>query len=253
MTEIIPAFRGRTLVGAGQRDRPTAHLIKFLAIYPGGAVAGRYDRKDRLYQQAKEEGYRSRAAYKLLELDAKLRILRAGAKVVDLGSFPGGWLQVAKKAVGPKGIVIGVDLRPLEPFSPEETAGRGLPIVIEGDIGDPNVREAMLAHLGGKADVVLSDMSPRLTGIRFGDVARSAEVVELALAFAEDALRPGGTFIAKIFPGNETDLLVRAAKKSFESLGRQVLKSTRQTSTEIYVVGRGFRPAPQAELPPPGR
>lgn len=207
-----------------------------------------YDRKDRLYRQAKEEGFRSRAAYKLRELDEKFRFLRPGAAVVDLGSFPGGWLQVAQQLVGPKGKVVGVDLRPLEPFSAQECAGKGIPVVLQGDLRSVEIQEEILRLTGRPADVVISDLSPQLTGIKFGDAARSAELVELGFDFAERVLRQGGTFVAKIFPGPESDQLGQRMRKRFANLTRHCLKSSRQTSNEFYFVGRGFHGAP-ASIP----
>lgn len=207
-----------------------------------------YDRKDKLYRQAKEEGYRSRAAYKLMELDKKFRFLRPGAAVVDLGSFPGGWLQVAQQLVGPKGKVVGVDLRPLVPFTAQETLGKGFPVVVQGDLGKADIREEILRLLGKPADTVISDLSPQLTGIRFGDAARSAELVQLGFDFSQQVLRPGGTFVAKIFPGPESDELGQLMRKRFANLTRHCLKSSRQTSNEFYFVGRGFA-GPDASIP----
>lgn len=198
-----------------------------------------YDRKDKLYQQAKAEGYRSRAAYKLQELDKKYGFLKSGNKVLDLGCFPGGWLQVAAERVGKGGRVVGVDLREVEPFG---AGTKGCyPQVVVGDLTEEGVQDQLLALAEGPVDLILSDMSPQLTGIRFADVARSAELVELAFAVTEKMLKKGGNFVAKIFPGPEADEIFKRMQPTFEKLSRHCLKSSRTTSNEFYVVGRGFR------------
>jgi len=200
-----------------------------------------YNRKDHLYKKAKEEGYRSRAAYKLSELNDKLPFLSRGAKVLELGCFPGGWLQVAAEKVGPKGLVVGVDLRPIAPFQRKEfpkTLSIRPPKSVEGDLRDPKVVEQLAAF--GRYDVVLSDMSPQLSGVTAHDNARVAELFELALSVASNLLKPGGTFVAKEFPSPEIDEIFQRYKSQYEKLDRTRLKSTRSTSNELYVVGRGF-------------
>lgn len=201
--------------------------------------SGSYDRKDRLYQQAKAEGYRSRAAYKLQELDKKYSFLKRGYTVLDLGCFPGGWLQVAAEKVGSGGRVVGVDLREVEPFPVHAKGCR--PQVVVGDLTEVGVQDRLLELAEGPVDLILSDMSPQLTGIRFADVARSAELVELAFAVTEKMLKKGGNFVAKIFPGPEADEIFKRMQPTFEKLSRHCLKSSRTTSNEFYVVGRGFR------------
>ncbi len=212
-------------------------------------MAGVYQRKDKLYKQAKAEGYRSRAAYKLLELNNKLKVLRPGMTVIDLGAAPGGWLQVAARLVGPKGTVIGIDLEPITEFGEGELGTKSCrPQLIVGDMLVPEVQQqlrAMLKQACGveTADVVLSDMSPKLTGVRFGDVARCAELVEMVFQFAIDGgiLKPKGSIIAKIFPGPEADQIFMSRKKGFAKMTRENLDSSRNTSTEIYLVGRGYQ------------
>lgn len=200
-------------------------------------MSGNYDRKDHLYQRAKDEGYRSRAAFKLLELDKKYGLLKAGAKVLDLGCWPGGWLQVAAKQVGSSGIVVGIDLVAIEPLNAANV------IAIAGDAReDQNIRQA-LRHAPGGFDILLSDMSPKLSGIKEADQAGTVACAELALWAATQLLRKGGAFVCKVFKGNETEQFYRAARPQFDKLVRSELDATRKTSNEFYLIGFGFKGA----------
>lgn len=192
-----------------------------------------YQRKDRFYRKAKAEGLRSRAAFKLEELDR--RLLAPGDRVLDLGCWPGGWLQVAARRVGERGRVVGVDLRPVDP---------GLPgvRVINGDVCAETTLAEVARALDGPADVVLSDMSPQLTGIRDRDEARSAELVRAALIAAERFLRPGGTFVCKVFMNAEYQALREEIRRRFDEVSATRSIATRKGSAELYVVARGFRP-----------
>lgn len=210
-----------------------------------GGVAT-YERKDAAYRRAKEEGYRSRAAYKLVEIDDQARLLRPGARVVDLGCWPGAWTQVAARRVGPSGRVVGVDL--------VETGELGLPgaTTLQGDVREPAVRERVLAALGGPADVVLSDLAPKLSGIAATDAARHAELVEAAIDAALALLRPGGALLVKLFMDPEYEGLVRRLRASFAAVKTRRPPSTRKGSAEIYAVAREPRcpqpgPAPGVE------
>jgi 23S rRNA (uridine2552-2'-O)-methyltransferase len=200
-----------------------------------------YNRKDHFYREAKREGLRSRAAYKLLELNDKIKLLRPGQKILELGCFPGGWLQVAAQIVGPKGLVVGVDLTESPPFCreefPKELSIRP-PRTLVGDARDPEIQR-QLKDLG-PYDVLLSDMSPKLSGITARDQAGVAELFELALSLCSLFLKPGGSFVAKEFPSPEVDELFKAYRSRFEKLGRTRLKATRNTSNELYVIGRGY-------------
>lgn len=197
----------------------------------------RYNRKDALYQRAKDEGFRSRAAYKLKELNKKYKFLRPGARVVELGAWPGGWLQVIAQEIGPTGVGIGVDLVPIESL--------GLPQVISvtGDLRDEGVQNEIVTHSGGLLDAVLSDMSPKLTGIREADAMQTVACAELAFHIAEKLLRPAGIFVTKVFKSNEADQFVKMIRPRFNQLQREELDATRATSNEYYVVGIGFRGA----------
>lgn len=184
---------------------------------------------DPFVRKAKEQGYRSRAAFKLLELNEKERFLKPGALVVDLGAAPGGWSQVAAGRVKPGGRVLAIDLLPIAPIT-------GV-TVLKGDFRDATLSAA----LGGrKADVVLSDVSPNISGIAGVDQARALELGLAALDFCTKNLRPEGVFVAKAFQGEAFDELLSALKREFSKV--KVIKPTasRGESTETYVVSRGL-------------
>lgn len=204
-------------------------------------MSSQYNRKDHFYLRAKDEGYRSRAAYKLIELNQKYKLLRPGMRVVDLGAFPGGWMQVALSCVGVRGLVAGVDVKPIAPLAVVVNGKDLSPHVIQGDFTEEEIKQQLRATLGGSADVVLSDMSPSLTGLRFGDTVRCAELVRAALLFAREVLVPGGAIILKAFPGHEVDVEIKEFSKDYAQAGRTRLKSTRTSSDELYFIGRGFQ------------
>lgn len=194
------------------------------------------DRKsDYYYRKAKKMSYRSRAAFKLKQMDAKLHIFRDGDRVVDLGAAPGGWLQVALESVGPKGTVVGVDLQTIPPIEGVET--------IRGDLREEEIVNRLLNLLDGNADVVLSDMSPNISGSYSMDHARSVGLVEIALEIARKVLTPGGTFVAKVFQGDLLDQLRKEVAASFREVKLHSPKASRASSSEIYIVARGFQPA----------
>ena len=180
---------------------------------------------------AKAKGYRSRAAFKLAELDDKLRLIRRGAAVIDLGSAPGGWLQVLLERGA--GRVAGVDLLPVDPAPPAE--------LIEGDFTDAAVAARLAALVGGAADLIVSDMAPNTTGHRKTDHLRIIGLIEAAAAFAADTLKPGGAFVAKAFQGGETATVTAELKRSFESVRTVKPKASRAESSEVYLVATGFR------------
>ena len=205
---------------------------------------GNYNRKDHFYQQAKAEGYRSRAAYKLMELDSKYKLLKSGQRVVDLGCAPGGWVQVVAPCLGENGIVIGIDRLETKAFTQQDfRAGKSIAqvTILTGDITDSAIQQQVIDQAGGKVDLVLSDMSPDLTGVYFQDAARSAELVEIAFDVASRLLVPGGNIVTKIFPGSEADELFNQVRKFYNKVSRVSLKSTRKTSKEFYFVGQGFK------------
>lgn len=195
-------------------------------------VSSKYNRKDHLYQKAKEAGYRSRAAYKLKEIQAAYKIIQNGNSVLDVGAWPGGWCQVALEYVGPTGSVWGIDLAALDPIDDPRCH------LITGDARD---LETLLPTPAPRFDCVISDMSPKLTGIREADQAGIVACAELALWVAQQFLKPGGNFVVKVFKGNEVETFVKSARPMFNKLVRSELDSTRTTSNEFYVIGLGFK------------
>ena len=155
--------------------------------------------------------------------------------MVDLGSAPGGWLQVASRLTGPAGRVLGVDIQPIEPFKEENI------LIIRGDVTSEECQEKITGLLGSRVDCVLSDLSPRLSGIRDADVRRSADLVRSALQVACRLLRPGGNFLVKTFVGEELKALSLELERHFRSLQRTRPESTRKGSSEIYLCAQGFR------------
>jgi 23S rRNA (uridine2552-2'-O)-methyltransferase len=203
----------------------------------------RYQHKDRFYRQAKEEGYRSRAAYKLLELNKRLRLFSRGMKVLDLGCSPGGWMQVAAAQVGPTGRVVGVDLEEIPPLGEPQVQA------LAGDIRDPAVLAGLEQALGGPADLVLSDMAPDTSGVHFADHTRSVELVRAALIVAERLLKFSGTLVAKVFDGEELPALVQEIRKHFAKVQHVRPEATRKGSREVYLVATGKK-APSEDRRP---
>ena len=183
--------------------------------------------------EAQRLGYRSRAAFKLIELDDRFRLLRPGRRVVDLGCAPGGWTQVAVERVGARGAVVGVDLA--------ETAPIARAAIMQADIQDAAVAAAIKAELGGSADVVLSDMAPSTTGHAATDHPRIVALAEAAFAVASEILKPGGTFVAKVFQGGAEGPLLAQFKRAFSELRHAKPPASRAQSAETYVVAKGFR------------
>ena len=192
--------------------------------------------------QAKREGYRSRAAYKLIELDDKYHFLKGGMTVVDLGAAPGGWSQIAARRVGAvngKGKVIAIDLLEMP-----EIAGVSF---AQLDFLDQDAPEKLIAMMGGRADVVMSDMAANTTGHRKTDQLRIVGLVETAAAFAAEVLNPGGAFLAKVFQsGADTELLAQL-KRDFAAVKHVKPAASRQDSAERYVLATGFRGGSRAE------
>ena len=189
---------------------------------------------DAYVQRAKAEGYRSRAAFKLLEIDEKDHLLRSGMTVVDLGAAPGSWSQLAVARAGAKGKVIALDLLPVEPMP-------GLHF-IQGDFTEDGVLAELEAVLEGAAvDLVLSDMAPNMSGIELTDQARSMYLAELALDFAVRHLKPGGKFVVKVFQGPGFMEFRQAAQQHFQSLQLRKPKASRDRSPELYLVGAGCK------------
>lgn len=191
--------------------------------------------KDSYVKQSQQDGYRSRASYKLLELDDKDRLFRSGQVVVDLGAAPGGWSQVAAERVGDQGRVLASDILTMDALAGVE--------FIQGDFTEETVLNELLAALGEqKADLVISDMAPNMSGVAAVDQPRAVYLVELALDMARQVLKPGGHFVAKVFQGEGFDPLLQEARTAFDKLAVRKPGASRARSREVYLVGRGFKP-----------
>jgi 23S rRNA (uridine2552-2'-O)-methyltransferase len=189
---------------------------------------------DTYVKKAQVDGYRARAAYKLLEINEKDKLIRPTMMVVDLGSAPGSWSQIAGRLVGVKGRVIASDILPMDSLEHVD--------FIQGDFTEEAVFNQIMDKLGGNlADVVISDMSPNLSGVDAVDQASSMYLVELALDMARNVLKPKGDFVAKVFHGEGYDDYVKDVRRSFDKVVIRKPDSSRARSREVYVVGKGFK------------
>jgi len=195
-------------------------------------------KRDPYYRKAKSEGYRSRAAYKLKEINNRLRIIKKGSRVLDLGASPGGWSQVAKEIVGPKGSVVAVDLVPMDPVD-------GVKFV-QGDIEDPETQKKVL-DVSREYDVVISDASPSLSGNRTLDRGRSLALCWAIMTMAPKVLRPGGSVLVKMFQGDEVDELIEEFGGRYRNVDRMKPRSSLKRSIEIYIAFRGISDAGQVD------
>jgi len=218
---------------AGQRDL-NVHVKTAKRREYGSTIWLKRQLNDPYVRKAKAEGWRSRAAFKLLELDEKFGLLKPGARVVDLGCAPGGWCQVAVKAVGQKGRVVGIDYLGMPPVAGAD--------ILELDFLDEGGPERLKQLLDGPADVVLSDMAAPTTGHKSTDHLRIVALAEAALDFAEDVLAPGGAFVCKVFAGGAEGELLKRLKQNFDSVKHAKPKASRRQSAEKYVMATGFRP-----------
>jgi len=200
------------------------------------------DRKrEYYYKKAKAENYRSRATYKLSQAAMKYNFIRRGDIVVDLGAAPGGWIQAARKIVGKTGFVLGVDLKPIEPFPQEYVR------TIVADFTEPEALQQIMDFLPRKADVVLSDASPNISGIWELDNARQIDLAAQALRLALSLLRPSGDFFVKVFEGNMLAGFVRTVKKHFEVVKVVKPKASKAKSSEMYLLAMNLKQASRAE------
>jgi 23S rRNA (uridine2552-2'-O)-methyltransferase len=195
-----------------------------------------YRPKDHYFQRAKQRGFRARSAFKLEELVQRFHLLRAGARVLDLGAAPGGFLQVIAKAVGPSGLAVGVDLVPLRPFT--EAWIRTAVVDVLADDAERQVA----AVAPGPYDAVLSDMAPKTTGVRATDEARSIRLAERALELAQALGKPGSSFVAKLFMGGDFESFRARLREAYREVKVVRPEATRSASVEIYLVGLGLRP-----------
>ena len=181
--------------------------------------------------EARAKGYRSRAAFKLTEIDDRLHLLKRGSRVLDLGCAPGGWIQVANQRGA--GAVVGVDLLPVDPLPPAT--------IVQGDFTEPGMGEKMVELLGGAPDLVLSDMAPNTTGHRQTDHLRIIGLVEAAADFAIQVLKPGGAYVAKAFQGGETAEVLKLLRAHFADVRHIKPKASRTESAEVYLVATGLK------------
>jgi 23S rRNA (uridine2552-2'-O)-methyltransferase len=183
--------------------------------------------------RAKREGFRSRAAYKLAEIDDKYRVLKPGSRVIDLGAAPGGWSEIAARRVGASGRVIALDILDMKPIPGVE--------FLRLDFLDEAAPQRLKSMLSGKADVVLSDMAANATGHRQTDHLRIMALAEVAAQFAREVLAEGGTFVCKVLQGGTEAALLAELKREFESVKHVKPPASRTDSAELYLLGRGFR------------
>jgi len=189
---------------------------------------------DPYVKASQKAGYRSRASYKLVELDQKDRLFKPGQTVVDLGAAPGGWSQVAVAAVGDKGQVLASDILPMDPIA-------GVTFV-QGDFTEQNIFEDLVAEMGNKrADLVISDMAPNMSGIAAVDQPKAMYLVELAFDMAQQVLKPGGVFVSKVFQGEGFDAWYRECRTVFQKVVSRKPEASRARSREVYVVAKGFK------------
>jgi 23S rRNA (uridine2552-2'-O)-methyltransferase len=194
---------------------------------------------DHWVKEANRLGYRSRAAFKLIELADKDRLFRPGLTVVDLGSSPGSWAQVLHERLGPRAHIVAIDLLPMAPV-------RGVTFVV-GDFREPEGVAAVEAALDGRrADLVVSDLAPNLSGVESADQARSVHLGELALEFARAQLQPGGDLVVKAFQGEGFQAFQREMQRHFDKVYVRKPKASRDRSREVYLVAKGLRPAPES-------
>jgi 23S rRNA (uridine2552-2'-O)-methyltransferase len=194
-----------------------------------------YERKDHFHQRAKREGFRSRAAYKLEQIQRSHRVLRRGQRVADLGCWPGGWMQVGAGLVGTSGRIVGVDLAEIDP-----PLGLSNATSLCGDLEDPALADRLIEALGGRADVVLCDAAPKLTGIRPTDRAREEALLEAVAALLPRLLGPGGDLLLKILEGPEAQQIDRGLRKRFAKAKTVRPEASRKGSSERYLLARGF-------------
>jgi len=199
-------------------------------------------KKDYYYQKAKAENYRSRATYKLSQTATKYQFIQRGDVVVDLGAAPGGWIQAARKIAGNRGFVLGVDLKPIEPFPQEYVR------TIVGDMTEPETTQQILTFLPRKADVVISDASPNISGIWEVDHARQIDLAHKALQIALKILSPSGNFFVKVFEGDMLNDFTKTVEKHFEIVKLIKPKASRAKSSEMYLLAMKLKvPKPMEE------
>ena len=220
-------------IGSGRGERELKVRVKSKRKSLSSKLWLERQLNDPYVARAKRDGFRSRAAYKLIEIDDKHRVLKRGAKVVDLGAAPGGWSQVAAKRIGEKGHVVGIDL-----LAMDDIAGVTFAQI---DFLAADAPDKLKEMLGGPADVVLSDMAANATGHRQTDHIKIIALVEAAAEFAREVLKPGGSFLAKVIQGGTEGVLLADLKRDFASVKHVKPAASRADSAELYVLATGFR------------
>lgn len=198
-------------------------------------MAKPYDPKDFYYRRAKAQGFRARSAFKIDEIVNRHRLLGKGQAVLDLGAAPGGFLQVLADVVGERGVAVGVDLEPIR------NLGKAWARTAVVDLLAPDALDRIRAIHAGPFDLVASDMAPKTIGIKITDEARSLELCRMALGVARKVLRPGGAFVTKVFMGGDFQLFKGEVAEAFDEVHVARPQATRESSYEVYVVGKGFR------------
>lgn len=189
---------------------------------------------DEYVKRAQQEGYRSRASFKLLEINEKDRLLKPGMTVVDLGAAPGGWAQIAADSVGSRGYVAALDILPMDPIPEVE--------IILGDFREQEVLDQLLALLNDRpVDLVMSDMAPNISGMKSVDQPRAMYLAELALELARTVLKPGGNFVVKVFQGEGFEPYLKEMRSNFNKVVSRKPKASRPRSREIYLLGKGYK------------
>ncbi len=192
-------------------------------------------KREYYYRKAKAEKFRSRASYKLLQAVTKYQFIKPGYVVVDLGAAPGGWTQAARQLVEDSGFVLAVDLKPIAPVDSPNV------LTIIGDVSDPKTTKSILQFLPSSADVVISDVSPNISGVWDLDHARQIDLASQSLQIASQILRPGGNFFVKVFQGSTTNRFVYEARNHFDFVKLVKPKASRLKSAELYLLGMGFK------------
>lgn len=192
---------------------------------------------DEFVQKARKLGYRSRARFKLEEIDARDHLLKAGLVVVDLGAAPGGWAEYAAERVGPKGTVIALDILPMDPIP-------GV-VALLADFTELPALDMLASAIGegSRVDLVISDMAPNISGISVSDQPKAMYLAELALEFAIQSLKPGGSFLTKVFQGEGFDSYLKQLRQQFKSVASRKPKASRARSREMYLLAKGYSPA----------
>ncbi|OGL39659.1 MAG: hypothetical protein A3C43_03225 [Candidatus Schekmanbacteria bacterium RIFCSPHIGHO2_02_FULL_38_11] len=193
-----------------------------------------YNPRDSYWRRAKKEGYRSRASYKLIELNEKFKLLKRGDRVLDVGCAPGGWMQVALEIVGEKGFVYGVDIEKVESFHKSNAE------IIIADISKAKGRELILNKADGMLDAIISDIAPHTTGVKIADQAKSLELSKEAFRISKILLKESGNFLVKIFQGSDIKKFLEELKLNFREVKITKPEATRKGSAEVYIVGKGF-------------